>query len=207
MSSLSQRKLPTAPTGDGSLGSSMASGAREPRKNAPSPPSGVRSRQELPLTEFKAPRLELEDSEPLLTRVREPDPTLLAATRGGRGATASPGLKRFGWFVLGAGAGALVVWLATGDAIADVYRARLWVAAELRALHGQTDAADPAASSSATPPPPEAAQSPTGAPMPTVDVERLPRAVPRPPATTISPPSFPPSAPGAPVLQRAPGPR
>ncbi len=141
------------------------------------------------------------DSEPQRTRVKAPDTELLAITRGER---ADASVRRLGWFVLGALVGACVVWAATSDVKADVYRARLWVASELRSLHGHDDASDV---STANAPAPAPAVGPmTTPPIPTVDVGRLPRSTPRPPATATSP-TFAAPSPGAPALPHAPGPR
>jgi hypothetical protein len=197
MASHSQRNLPTP---EASFGPAVSSGGRGERKKAMSPPSGVRSRQDLlqRTPGYVPPRPQF-DSDPQLTRVKAPDVDLLAIAGG---SARSAGVRRLGWFVLGALAGACVVWFATSDVKADVYRARLWAASELRALHGHDEAdASPATSA----PAPAPAVGPlTVAPIPTVDVGRLPRSTPRTPATATAP-TF--ASPGAPALTHAPGPR
>jgi hypothetical protein len=191
------------------IGSPFGSGIRDSRARASStPPSGVRAAQErmpsippAPPTErnppgYTPPRPAF-DSESSLTRVGIPDASLL---RMARGEDPRPWGTRIRWFLLGVFVGVTALWIATSDAPADVYRARLWVANQLRGLRGRTldYATSPPASSSVADP----------GSIPTVDVTDLPRAVVPPLAPPVSPaPSSPPTAPGAPTLDHAPGPR
>jgi hypothetical protein len=201
MASQSQRNVATAPTLDAGLGPALETGVRGPRRKALSPPSGVHSRQDLLQRPGYVPPRPTFDSDPQLTRVKKPDVELLAITRGEmHGAR----VRRLGWFVLGALVGACVVWSATSDVKTDVYRARLWAASELRSLHGHDDASDAAPLASAPAPAPAVGPA-SVAPIPTVDIARLPRSTPHAPATATAP-TFAPS-PGAPVLPHAPGPR
>ncbi|HEY2510512.1 MAG TPA: hypothetical protein VGI39_06640 [Polyangiaceae bacterium] len=134
------------------------------------------------------------DSEGSLTRVDAPDSTLLAIARGELPRRRGPSI---GWFIFGVLAGAVAVWVATGGAPADVYRARLWVADSLRALHGRlsgTPVATPANNATARPAP--SAAPPTN--IPVVNVADLPRS-PDPAASSAPPPSVP--------LATPPGPR
>jgi hypothetical protein len=203
MARQSQRNLAAGPTADTGLGAALGSGVRGPRRKALSPPSGVHSKQDLLQRPpgYVPPRPTF-DSEPQMTQVKAPDIELLAITRG-----KMPGgqVRRLAWFVLGVLVGACVVWAATSDVKADVYRARLWAASELRSLHGHDDASD--ATPSASAPAPAPAVGPlTVAPIPTVDIGRLPHSTPHAPATATAP-TFAPSSPGDPVLPHAPGPR
>jgi hypothetical protein len=210
MATQSQRNLEAAPTEAPTLGAALGSGVRGSRRNAPSPPSGVHSRQDLHTRQTEltragyVPPRPTFDSEPPMTRVKRPDPALLAMARGEvRGAH----VRRMGWFVLGALAGACAVWFLTSDVTADVFRARVWIASELRSLHGHDDAGDATAPSASSPAPAAALRPMTVPPIPAVDVSRLPRSTaPRAPATASSP-TLGPSSPGAPALQHAPGPR
>jgi hypothetical protein len=149
------------------------------------------------------------DSEPQRTEIKAPDPSLLAISRGD---AQRARLRSFAWFLCGALAGACAVWSRTRDVPADVYRARVWVASSLRALHvADRDEGSPApvASSLApAPAPAPAAGTLVSMPVPTVDVATLPRASehsarPSPPAPT----PVAPVQPGAPVLAHAPGPQ
>src|SRR5205814_3234099 len=100
------------------------------------PSSGIRSAPE-PTSSYVPPRPEF-DSEPQLTRVTPPDPSLLALARGNT-LKLRRGRKRAAilWFTLGALSGGAAVWSVTSDVRADVYRARIWTAETLRALHSQ----------------------------------------------------------------------
>jgi hypothetical protein len=103
------------------------------------PGSGVHS--------YVPPRPEY-DSEPQLTQVQAPDPTLLELARGAPEERArsqarsktKPGAVRtwvLGAFLLGMVAGGTGVWSVTRDVAEDVYAARLWMAQAIRSLHAR----------------------------------------------------------------------
>jgi hypothetical protein len=183
-----------AKTHSSPLGPALGSGVRSSRKNAVSPPSGVHTRPERQPA-YAPPRPDFDAPQPTL--VKAPDATLLKMTRGE--VRAAHG-ARLGWFLFGALAGAAAVWSVTRDVPSDVFRARLWAASELRALHGRYVASDATFSSAPAPAP---GSIPSNPPIPVVDVERLPRVPPAP----VTPPAAAPNAPGAPALAHAPGPR
>jgi hypothetical protein len=158
------------------------------------PPDGMRSP---PYSPPPPPRPRF-DSEPQHTRVKAPDPTLLALARGDAQSARAWSLA---WFLCGALVGAMAVWSQTRDVAADVYRTRLWVASSLRALHDGREEAPVALSVPAT----AAAQVPVLAPVPVVDVSTLPRADRNPRSLGATAPA--PTQPGAPALSHAPGPR
>jgi hypothetical protein len=184
-------------------------GVRDARRKALSPPSGVRSRQDLLQPQVGGqvgamgyvPPRPVFDSEPQRTEIKAPDPSLLAFSRG---KAQRARLRSFAWFLCGAFVGAVAVWGQTRDIPSDVYRARAWAASSLRALHmrGREDAVQAPAVPS---PAPAAAVGPLAStPVPTVDVSTLPRvsdSTPRPS------PVAPAVQPGAPTLAHAPGPR
>jgi hypothetical protein len=185
----------------------LASGFRG-RKNAPSPASGVRSAQSEPpppssKVAIPPPARIPYDSEAGLTQVGAPDPSLLALSRREEEAALAPSLerrpRRAVWFGLGVLVGGILVWAATNDVSADVYRARVWAASTLRSVRGHAgEAAAPATSATVASAP---------AVIPTVDVTQLPKAS----DEQVQPPTGAPAAtlpaPGAPALPHAPGPR
>jgi hypothetical protein len=167
------------------------------------------------------------------TEVGTPDPALLLALAKGQGGLEpapealepegepSPAPQSARWhsplalFVFGMIVGGALVWAATNDVTAQVFRARLWAASTLRSVRAHAHGADdlPAASAApvvggatASPAAPGALNSPAPA-IPTVDVTQLPKAR----EERVQPPGTPPvslpPAPGAPALQHAPGPR
>jgi hypothetical protein len=161
---------------------------RGPSDHVTTPASGVRA---APSSAELAPRpslpkLDFDANE--MTRVNAPPPALLAMARGAT--VQAP--RRWLWFLLGTGTGALAMWLAIGEVRTDVYAARVWAATTLRSLRGASD------------PVPEGApiDTPSSAPsreaVPTVDVSQLPHAD---PAPAIAAPKT-----GAPALPNAPGP-
>jgi hypothetical protein len=169
-------------------GKQMGSGFRA-RKNAESPASGVRS--------AGAARGAFE-SEAGLTKVGTPDPSLLALARGET--RRKPESQRLVWFLFGVIFGGGAVWAVTSDVSAEVYRARVWTAQTLRAVRahatGGAHAEVPAAATAAT------------TAIPTVDVSELPRAKEEAPQKgSVAAPVVAPTAPGAPALKSAPGPR
>lgn len=189
----------------------LGPGVRDPRRSALSPPSGVRSRQDLLQAQpnanamgFVPPRPTF-DSEPQRTEIKAPDPSLLAISRGKEQRAR---LRSFAWFLCGALAGACAVWSQTRDVPADVYRARAWAASSLRALH-MRDHDDGSPAPTVPSPAPAAAVGPLAStPVPTVDVSTLPRASDRAArASAPAPAPVVPVQPGAPALAHAPGPR
>jgi hypothetical protein len=171
------------PANGAMAGKQMGSGFRA-RKNAESPASGVR-----------AARGTFE-SEAGLTKVGTPDPSLLALARGET--RRRPEGQRLVWFLFGVIFGGGIVWAVTCDVSADVYRARVWAAQTLRAVRahatGSAHAEVPAvATASVT--------------IPTVDVSELPRVKEEAPQKASAAPVAAPTAPGAPALKNAPGPR
>jgi hypothetical protein len=193
-----------------SVGAAMGSGFRG-RTKADSPASGVRAAQNEPaLTPPVAPlRLPLE-SDPGLTRIGMPDPSLLALSRGEPGkqsapdappgprAESKPKPRRLLWFLFGLLVGGVAVWSATSDVAEDVYRARMWAARTLRAAGGHPDAPQPG-------PGPEPVAAPAA--IPTVDVSELPRAKEEKAQGASTGAAAAPPSPGAPALENAPGPK
>jgi len=199
-SSSSRRKLPVAELVRAPPGESGVRGhARLPR----TPPSGVRQapvRDDPARGAYIPPRPDF-DSEPQLTQVQAPDPSLIAMARGAR-SRRRPRLHPVTWFALGALFGVCVAWSANSDVASDVYRARLAIADSLRSLHALTSGEPPALLPSPAPaptvsvpppaPPPVApatgqaiAPAPPAARAPPAPVE-LPRA-PNGPLVTITP--------------------
>lgn len=175
-----------------------------PRSKAMSPQSGVRAamfpsasprlsplppvpQPPVPTPQPYLPPRPAFDSEGSLTRVDAPDSTLLAIARGENPSRRGPSV---GWFVVGVLAGAIAVWLATGGAPGDVYRARVWIADELRALHSHLSEAPspaPAPTAARSAPSSSAAAAPN---IPVVNVSDLPRSpTPAAPAASATSPA------------------
>jgi hypothetical protein len=186
----------------------MGSGFRG-RTKADSPASGVRAAQNEPTFTAPPPPLRLPlESDPGLTEIGVPDPSLLALSRGEPGKQSAPGTqprprpepkpRRLLWFLFGLLVGGMAVWSATSDVTEDVYRARMWAARTLRAAGGHADAPQPG-------PGPGPVTAPAA--IPTVDVSELPRAKEEKAQGASTGAAVAPPSPGAPALENAPGPK
>jgi hypothetical protein len=141
-------------------------------------------------------------SEPSLTRVSAPDSTLLALARGEEQPRRRFNVKRLFLFAFafGIAAGSVIAWVGVSDVSAQIYGARVWAANKLRSIRVHPESEAPTATGTAVEVPPT---------IPTIDVNQLPKAREEqaPSQGQSVAPAPTPTAPGAPALQHAPGPR